>query len=626
MVMDYTALYLASITDPENFWSEQANKFISWDHSWDRVSDYDFVKGKINWYTNAKLNVCKNCVDRHAAAEPQRQALIWQGNNPTETKQYTYKDLLEHVCKTANVLKELGVKKGDRVCIYMPMIPEAVFTMLACARIGAVHSVVFAGFSPESLRTRIIDCGSQIVVTADQGLRGEKIIPLKEHVDTAIAELPQVKSVLLIRRTGVQVPFNKQRDHDYYMLIDKVNPNCEYAIMDASDPLFILYTSGSTGKPKGVVHSSGGYITYASYSFHYVFDYKPQEIFWCTADVGWITGHTYLVYGPLAVGATILLYEGIPTYPDPSRLWNIVDQFKVNIFYTAPTLIRALMAHGDRFLKTTSRESLRVLGSVGEPINPAAWDWYYHQVGQGRCPIVDTWWQTETGGILLSPIPNVTKLKPGSATTPLFGIEPAILDAEGKEISGAGEGYLVFKTSWPGQMQTIFNDPKRFIETYFSKFPGYYVSGDAARRDADGYYWITGRTDDVLNVSGHRIGTAEVESALVKHPMVAEAAVVGCKDPISGEAIYAFVQLMDDAQQNELLQTELAAMVRQEIGGFAVPKKMQFTPELPKTRSGKIMRRILRKIANGDTDDLGDMSTLANQEVVGNLLKHRQND
>lgn len=624
--MDYKALYQSSIADPANFWAEQASEFISWEQPWDRVYDYDFSKGKIHWYSKAKLNVCNNCVDRHASVEPQRQALIWQGNSVTESKQYTYQELLEHVCKTANVLKELGVKKGDRVCIYMPMIPEAIFTMLACARIGAVHSVVFAGFSPEALRARILDCGSEIVVTANQGLRGEKIIPLKENVDTAIAELQQVKSVLVVKRTTAQVPFNKQRDHDYAALIEKVNVNCEYEVVDAEDPLFILYTSGSTGKPKGVVHSSGGYITYANFSFHYVFDYKPQEVYWCTADVGWITGHTYLVYGPLAAGATILMYEGIPTYPDPSRLWDIVDQYKVNIFYTAPTLIRALMGHGDRYLKTTSRESLRILGTVGEPINPAAWEWYYQKVGNGKAPIVDTWWQTETGGILLSPIPNVTKLKPGSATTPLFGIEPAILDAEGREIIGEGEGYLVFKTSWPGQMQSIFNDHKRFVETYFSTFPGYYLSGDAARRDADGYYWITGRIDDVLNVSGHRIGTAEVESALVKHKSVAEAAVVGCKDDVTGEAIFAFIQLMDGVSESVALRDELIALVRQEIGGFAVPKHMQFTPELPKTRSGKIMRRILRKIANGDTQELGDISTLGNQEVVNRLLQQQQDD
>ena len=515
----------------------------------------------------------------------------------------------------------LGIKAGDRVCIYMPMIPEAVISMLACTRIGAVHSVVFGGFSAEALRTRIIDCGSKLVITANEGLRGEKVSPLKDNVDLAITNLLQVEHVIVVKRTNTVTNWDDKRDFDYAKLMSTASVTCDYYIADSEDPLFILYTSGSTGKPKGVLHTTGGYLSYAAITFKYVFDYHPDEIYWCTADVGWITGHTYLIYGPLLNAATILLYEGVPAYPDASRMWQIIDKYKVNIFYTAPTLIRALMAHGDQYLASTSRASLRILGSVGEPINPAAWEWYYNQVGKAQCPIVDTWWQTETGGILITPLPGVTKLKPGAATKAFFGIEPKILNEEGQEIIGAGEGYLVIDRSWPGQMQTIYGDHQRFIETYFSRYPGYYFSGDAAKRDADGDYWITGRVDDVLKVSGHRIGTAEVESAMVKHDAVAEAAVVGIPDEITGEAIYAFIQLMDGQQASKELEQELINLVKKEVGTFAAPKVIHFTNELPKTRSGKIMRRILSKIAAGQTSDLGDISTLGNQESVNNLLK-----
>jgi acetyl-CoA synthetase len=617
----YSILYQSSITEPEDFWATQANEFIDWIQPWDTVSNCDFTTGKIHWYNGAKLNAAYNCIDRHLKTNPSKTAIIWEGNDPTETRAISYQELHQQVCKLANVLKSLGVKAGDRVSIYLPMIPEVVVSMLACARIGAIHSVIFGGFSAEALRTRILDCQSKIVITANEGLRGEKKIPLKTNVDHALKDLETVTSVIVINRTNNSVAMQAKRDHNYADLMANASTDCEYHAVNAEDPLFILYTSGSTGKPKGVQHSTGGYLTFAAMTFHYVFDYHPQEVYWCSADAGWITGHTYLVYGPLANGATILMYEGIPTHPDPARMWQIIDKHKVNIFYTAPTLLRSLMAHGDRYLQTTSRATLRILGTVGEPINPAAWEWYYNQVGHARCPIVDTWWQTETGGILITPLPGVTQLKPGSATKPFFGIEPIILDEQGKPIIGEGEGYLVFAKSWPGQMQTLYGDHQRFMQTYFSRFPGYYFSGDGAKRDADGYYWITGRVDDVLNVSGHRIGTAEVESALVKHPAAAEAAVVGVSDEITGESVYAFVQIIAGYKPSKELERELIATVKAEIGAFAAPKTIHFADELPKTRSGKIMRRILRKIAAGEIEDLGDISTLGNQDAVNNLIK-----
>jgi acetyl-CoA synthetase len=617
---EYKKMYAASISDPESFWDEQAKKFISWDQKWQKVSDCNFKEGRVRWFVGAKLNAAYNCLDRHLEKNANKTAIIWEGNDPSESTKLTYQELYTQVCKFANVLLSLGVKPGDRVCIYMPLIPEIVVSMLACARIGAIHSVVFGGFAPLALRSRILDSGCSIVITANEGLRGDKIIPLKDNVDAAIHDLPQVTNVIVVKRTKTDTHFNPKIDLDYHELMSKASATNACYMVDAEQPLFILYTSGSTGKPKGAQHSTGGYLTYAALTFHYIFDYHPQEIYWCSADAGWITGHTYLVYGPLANAATILMYEGVPAYPDASRMWQIIDKYQVNIFYTAPTLIRALMAHGEKYLETTTRSSLRILGTVGEPINPAAWEWFYDKVGNKRCPIVDTWWQTETGGIVISPLPGATKLKPGSATRPLFGIRPAILDSAGKEVTDHSEGNLVISSSWPGQMQTIYGDQQRFIDTYFATFPGYYYSGDAAKCDEDGYYWIIGRIDDVLKVSGHRIGTAEVESALVLNPAVAEAAVVGIPDDITGEAIYAYVQLKDDVEPSDELQRQLIAGVKAEVGSFAAPKFIRFASELPKTRSGKIMRRILRKIAEGRTDDLGDISTLGNQEAVSKLL------
>jgi acetyl-CoA synthetase len=619
----YQELYNFSISKPDDFWAQQAQQFISWDKTWDTVSDCDFSSGKINWYNGAKLNASFNCLDRHVQSDPDKTAIIWEGNQPSENRRLTYKELLEQVCKLANVLLSFGVKPGDRICIYMPLIPEIVISMLACARIGAVHSVVFGGFSAEALRMRISDCECKIVITANEGMRGDKAIAIKANVDAAISELSIVEHVIVVERTTTAVNWQDNRDHSYTELISKASSTCDYYVADSADPLFILYTSGSTGKPKGVLHTTGGYLTYAAITFHYIFDYHSDEIYWCTADAGWITGHTYLVYGPLLNGATILMYEGVPAYPDPARLWRIIDKYKVNIFYTAPTLIRALMAHGDECLATTKRDSLRILGTVGEPINPAAWDWYYNKIGNAKCPIVDTWWQTETGGIMITPLPGVSKLKPGSALRPFFGIQPQIISEEGQIVQGDGEGYLAISKSWPGQMHTIYGDQQRFIDNYFARFPGYYFAGDAAKRDADGDYWIIGRVDDVLKVSGHRIGTAEVESALVKDPSVAEAAVVGVPDDITGEAIYAFVQLMDGVQGTKELEQELKDMVKKEVGSFAAPKVIHFASELPKTRSGKIMRRILRKIACGQTDDLGDISTLGNQEAVNKLIEKK---
>jgi acetyl-CoA synthetase len=622
-VNKYNELYKQSIENTQQFWSNQAQQFISWIKPWDMVSDCDFATGKVHWFPGGQLNACYNCLDRHLPSKADVPAIIWEGNDPNDSSELTYQELYVQVCKFANVLLSLGIKPGDKVSIYLPMIPELVIAMLACTRIGAVHSIVFGGFSAEALGARILDCGAKIVVTANEGLRGEKVIPLKDSVEEAIADLDQVTDVIVVKRTATVTAWDAKRDRDYATLMAKASAECPCYTANALDPLFILYTSGSTGKPKGALHSTAGYLTYAAMTFHYVFDYRPGEIYWCTADAGWITGHTYVVYGPLLNGATILLYEGIPTYPTASRMWEIIDKYQVNTFYTSPTLIRSLMAMGDDFLKSSSRSSLRILGSVGEPINPAAWEWFYHKVGNSKCPIVDTWWQTETGGILISALPGATKLLPGSATKPLFGIEPLILDDQGQPVEGEGEGALVIANSWPGQMQTIFGDHARYIDNYFSRFPGYYFSGDGARRDAAGNFWITGRMDDVLKVSGHRIGTAEVESSIVRNPAVAEAAVVGIPDDIKGEAIYAYVQLKQGIKASKELEKDLIAEVKKDIGSFAAPQSIHFCKELPKTRSGKIMRRILRKIAVGETEEFGDISTLSNTESVANLIAER---
>jgi acetyl-CoA synthetase len=579
----------------------------------------------VSWFKGGKLNATINCIDRHLTSRANQTAIIWEGDDPNESDYISYQELHESVCKFSNALKERGVNKGDRVCIYMPMIPEAAYAMLACARIGAIHSVVFGGFSPESLKDRILDSDCQTVITADEGLRGAKKIPLKENVDEALERCPNVHSVIVIKRTGAEVNWVDNRDVDYHEITARMDLNCEPEPMDAEDPLFILYTSGSTGKPKGVMHTTGGYLLQAAMSHKLVFDYKEKEIYWCTADVGWVTGHSYIVYGPLANGATTLMFEGIPTYPNASRFWDVIDKHKVNIFYTAPTALRALMAQGDDPVKNTSRESLRILGTVGEPINPEAWEWYYRVVGDSRCPIVDTWWQTETGAIMISPLAGSTSLKPGSATKPFLGVLPALLDENGKEIEGAGSGNLVIKSSWPSQIRSVYGDHQRCIETYYTMYPGYYTTGDGARRDEDGYYWITGRVDDVLNVSGHRLGTAEVESALVLHPLVAEAAVVGYEHEIKGQGIYCYVTLMTGENPNEELKASLVQLVSKEIGAIAKPDIIQWAPGLPKTRSGKIMRRILRKIAGNEIDNLGDTSTLADPSVVDELIINRIN-
>ncbi len=622
----YKAMYEQSVKDPEGFWGEQGKR-LDWSKPYTKVKNtsYDPHNVSIKWYEDGELNVSYNCVDRHAAATPDKVAIIWEGDDPNDDKKITYGQLKDEVSKFANVLKAHGVQKGDRVTIYLPMIPEAAYAMLACARVGAIHSIVFGGFSPDSLAGRIEDCDSKVVICADEGLRGGRKVPLKANVDAACANLPGVKSVLVVRRTGGAVEMKAGRDFYYDDEAAKVSTDCPPTPMNAEDPLFILYTSGSTGKPKGVQHCTGGYLVYASMTHQYVFDYKPGEIYWCTADVGWVTGHSYIVYGPLANGATSVMFEGIPTYPTASRFWDVVDKHKVNIFYTAPTAIRSLMGAGEELVKKTSRKSLRILGSVGEPINPEAWIWYHRVVGDERCPIVDTWWQTETGGILITPLPGATALKPGSATRPFFGIQPAIVDAEGNILEGATEGNLVITDSWPGQMRTVFGDHERFVQTYFSTYKGMYFTGDGCRRDADGYYWITGRVDDVINVSGHRMGTAEVESALVAHPKVAEAAVVGYPHDLKGQGIYAYVTLMTGEEPTEALRKELVAWVRKEIGPIASPDLIQFSPGLPKTRSGKIMRRILRKIAEDSFDSLGDTSTLADPTVVDDLIENRQN-
>jgi acetyl-CoA synthetase len=619
----FQEMYDQSISDPAGFWAGQAEQFLSWDKQWDNVLDWDYSTGHIRWFEGGRLNACYNCVDRHLDARGDQTALIWEGDDPADDTHITYKELHEQVCRMANVLKSRNVSKGDRVCIYMPMVPEAVYAMLACARIGAVHSVVFGGFSPESIKDRILDSDCQSVITADEGIRGGKHIPLKANVDEALQSCPNVHTVLTIRRTAGKIDWNDGRDIWYHEAAAEVPAECPVEIMDAEDPLFILYTSGSTGKPKGVMHTTGGYLLYAAITHKYVFDYHDGDIYWCTADVGWITGHSYIVYGPLANGAISLVFEGVPTYPDASRFWQVCDKHKVNTFYTAPTALRALMRLGDEPVKQTSRANLRLLGTVGEPINPEAWEWYFHSIGGGRCPIVDTWWQTETGGHMITPVPGATKMKPGSATRPFFGVAPAIVDTDGKVLEGAAECSLVITRPWPAQMRTVYGDHKRFIDTYFSAFPGMYFTGDGARRDEDGYYWITGRVDDVLIVSGHNLGTAELESALVLHETVAEAAIVGYPHDIKGQGIYAYVTLVDGVEPSEELRKELVQHVRKEIGPIATPDVIQWAPGLPKTRSGKIMRRILRKIAANDMDSLGDTSTLADPGVVEDLIENR---
>ena len=622
---DYKSLYEKSINDPETFWSTQATSYLEWISKWKNISESDFIKGKISWFKGAKINATINCIDRHLDDKARQTAIIWEGDDPSISKKITYQELHESVCRLANALKKRGVKKGDRVCIYLPMIPEAAFAMLACARIGAIHSVVFGGFSPESLKDRILDSDCQTVITADEGLRGSKPIPLKNNVDKALIDCPNVHTVLVVKRTGAEINWSNGRDILYEEIVNSVSEKCLPEIMDAEDPLFILYTSGSTGKPKGVLHTTGGYLLQTTMSHKLVFDYHEGEIYWCTADVGWVTGHSYIVYGPLSNGATTLMFEGIPTYPSPSRFWEIIDKHKVNIFYTAPSALRALMAQGDEPLKTSSRKSIRILGTVGEPINPEAWEWYYRAVGEGRCPIVDTWWQTETGAAMISPLAGSTPQKPGSVGKPFFGVQPAILDEEGNEIEGEGSGNLVIKKSWPSQIRTVYGDHQRCINTYYAPFPGYYMTGDGARRDKDGYYWITGRVDDVLNVSGHRLGTAEVESALVLHFSVAEAAVVGYEHKIKGQGIYCYVTLMKEQEPNDNLKQDLIDLVAKEIGAIAKPDIIQWAPGLPKTRSGKIMRRILRKIASNEITDLGDTTTLAEPSVVDELIKNREN-
>ncbi|WP_420100554.1 acetate--CoA ligase [Bosea sp. (in: a-proteobacteria)] len=621
----YQELYAASIADPDAFWGEHGKR-IDWFTPYTRVRNSSFAPGavSIKWFEDGITNVAHNCIDRHLAKRGDQVAIIWEGDDPSESRSITYRELHAEVGKFANVLKAKGVKKGDRVTIYLPMIPEAAYAMLACARIGAVHSVVFGGFSPDSLSGRIEGAESAVVITADEGLRGGRKVPLKANVDAA-AEKTAVETIIVVRRTGGPIAMQEGRDVWYHEEAAKVSAECAPEPMNAEDPLFILYTSGSTGKPKGVLHTTGGYLVYASITHQYVFDYHDGDIYWCTADVGWVTGHSYILYGPLANGATTLMFEGIPTYPSISRFWEVIDKHKVNTFYTAPTAIRSLMGAGEEPVKTTSRASLRLLGSVGEPINPEAWEWYHRVVGDDRCPIVDTWWQTETGGILITPLPGATRLKPGSATRPFFGVEPQIVDAEGKVLEGATEGNLVIAESWPGQMRTVYGDHKRFEETYFSTYPNKYFTGDGCRRDADGYYWITGRVDDVINVSGHRMGTAEVESSLVAHPKVSEAAVVGYPHDIKGQGIYAYVTLMAGEEATEALRKELVAWVRKDIGPIASPDLIQFAPGLPKTRSGKIMRRILRKIAEDEFGALGDTSTLADPGVVDDLIEHRQN-
>jgi len=619
----YTSMYRQSLADPDTFWTDRAQEFLTWDAPWSRLTDNAIDEGKANWFVDGKLNVSVNCIDRHLPARANQTALIWEGDDPTQSRHISYAELKEHVCRLANVLRDRGVNKGDRVCIYLPMIPEAAYAMLACARIGAIHSVVFGGFSPEALQSRINDADCRLIITADAGVRGGKHVPLKTNVDKALASCPNVDSVVVVQHTGAAVQWQENRDLWYHDATARVAAECEPESMDAEDPLFILYTSGSTGKPKGVLHTTGGYLLQAAMSFKYVFDYREGEIWWCTADVGWITGHTYIVYGPLANGATSLMFEGIPTYPDGGRFWQVIDKHRVNLFFTAPTAIRALQALGDDVVRQHSRLSLRLLGSVGEPINPEAWEWYHKVVGDGRCPIVDTWWQTETGGIMITALPGAHTLKPGFASFPFFGVEPVLLDEQGNELVGAAQGYLAIKRSWPGQIRTVFGDHQRMLDTYFSTYKGYYFTGDGALRDDDGYLRITGRVDDVLNVSGHRMGTAEIESAITEHELIAEAAVVGFPHAIKGQGIYAYVTPMAGAEPTETLRSELVALCVKDIGPIAKPDVIQWAPGLPKTRSGKIMRRILRKIAENDLDNLGDTSTLADPSVVEHLVANR---
>lgn len=621
----YKEMYDQSINAPDTFWAEQAKTFLTWQQPWSQVTKSDLRKGEVSWFIDGKLNVSVNCIDRHLPARAKQTAIIWEGDDPSEDQFITYQELHDQVCRLANALRERGVKKGDRVCIYMPMIPEAAYAMLACTRIGAIHSIVFGGFSPEALKDRIQDAECQVVITSDEGLRGGKRVPLKKNADVALAKCPGVHTCIVVKRTGGDIAWDEKRDFWYEDLVERQANDCEPEIMDSEDPLFILYTSGSTGKPKGVLHTTGGYLLQAAMTHKYVFDYQEGDVYWCTADVGWVTGHSYIVYGPLTNGATTLMFEGVPTYPDASRCWQVIDKHGVNSFYTAPTAIRALMGAGDDYVTKTSRASLKILGSVGEPINPEAWEWYYRVVGDSRCPIMDTWWQTETGAHMLTPLPGAIDLKPGSATVPFFGVQPVLLDPEGKEVIGAGEGNLCIKAAWPSQIRTVYGDHQRCIDTYYSTYPGYYFTGDGARRDADGYYWITGRVDDVLNVSGHRMGTAEVESALVLHDKVAEAAVVGYPHDIKGQGIYAYVTLMAGEQPSDELKKELLALVVKEIGAIARPDIIQWAPGLPKTRSGKIMRRILRKIAANELDSLGDTSTLADPAVVNELIANRAN-
>ncbi|MEO1018003.1 MAG: acetate--CoA ligase [Pseudomonadota bacterium] len=622
----YRAMYQQSLEDPEAFWRDQAAR-LDWARHPTKIKNVDYGGDvKIQWYEDGELNVSHNCIDRHLPHRANQVAIIWEADDRKYDRKITYRELKDNVCRLANVLKDLGVAKGDRVTIYMPMIPEAAYAMLACARLGAVHSIVFGGFSPDSLADRVSDCGSNLVITSDGGLRGGRSIPLKANTDAALKKCDESVKVLMFRHTGLDVPMKSGRDHDANELMARASDDCPAIPVNAEDPLFILYTSGSTGKPKGVLHTSGGYLVYASLTFDYVFDYREGDVYWCTADVGWVTGHSYIVYGPLAGGATTLMFEGVPNYPSISRFWEIVDKHGVTIFYTAPTAIRALMQRGDEPVKACSRKSLRLLGSVGEPINPEAWRWYYEVVGDKRCPIVDTWWQTETGGILITPLPGATALKPGSATRPFFGVQPALVDNEGKFIEGEGEGNLVLLDSWPGQMRTVFGDHERFKQTYFSTFKNMYFTGDGAKRDADGYYWITGRVDDVINVSGHRMGTAEVESSLVAHPAVSEAAVVGFPHDIKGQGIYCYVTLKAGIVPNRDLVTDLVKHVRHDIGPIASPDHIQWAPGLPKTRSGKIMRRILRKIAAKEFENLGDTSTLADPAVVDDLINNRRNE
>jgi len=620
----YGKLYSASISDPPAFWATQATRFLDWHQTWHTVVNHDYAKGQIAWFTGGQLNVCVNCLDRHLETRADQTAIIWEGDDPAQQASITYQELHRQVCKFANVLKDNDVKKGDRVCIYLPMLLESAVVILACARIGAVHSIVFGGFSADALRDRILDADCRILICADQSYRGGKLVPSKHNADKAADQCPELAKIIVIQHTGHEIPWQADRDIWYHQAMQTADTHCPAEVMEAEDPLFILYTSGSTGKPKGVLHTTAGYLLFAAMTHQYVFDYQEGDIYWCTADIGWITGHSYVLYGPLCNGATTLMFEGVPTYPHADRFWQIIDKYQVNIFYTAPTAIRALMAQGDQWLETTDRTCLRILGSVGEPINPEAWEWYYRAVGQQRCPIVDTWWQTETGGIMITPLPGATDLKPGSASLPFLGVQAEILDQNGHILEGEAEGILVLRYPWPGQARSIYGDHDRFVDTYFKHFPGYYFAGDGARRDKDGYFWITGRVDDVINVSGHRLGTAEIESALVLHPDVAEAAVVGYPHPIKGQGIYAYVTLKVGLEGDDTLRQTLAQLVRDEISAIALPDFIQWAPGLPKTRSGKIMRRILRKIAELEFEQLGDISTLADPSVVEDLIANRK--